>query len=78
MESYDCVLPLGSLDQTRSFFLREYYVSRQDQYEVTTTVGVREITDNLPEIVLPLLSPLYERFHFFKLTMDLVRQSLII
>jgi hypothetical protein len=69
---------LGSLDPMRSFYLRGHYVSRQDQYEVTTTVGVREITDNLPEIVLPLLSPFYERFHFFKLTMDLVRQSLIV
>jgi hypothetical protein len=69
---------LGSLEPLRSFYLRGHYVTRQNQYEVTTTVGVREITDNLPEIVLPLLSPLYERFHFFKLTMDLVRESLVV
>jgi hypothetical protein len=62
----------------RGFFLRDHYISRQDKFEVIATVGVREIRDNLPEIVLPLLAPLYERFHFFKLSMDLVRESLVI
>ena len=51
-------------------------VARQDEFEVQTTLEMRQIADNLPEIILPLLKPLYEQFHFFRLTMDHVRLDL--
>jgi len=51
-------------------------VARQNEFEVQTTLEMRQIADNLPEIILTLLKPLYEQFHFFRLTMDHVRQAL--
>ena len=40
------------------------------------TLEMRQIADNLPEVIHPLLKPLYEQFHFFRLTMDHVRHDL--
>jgi hypothetical protein len=51
-------------------------IARLDEFEVQTTLEMRQIADNLPEIIHPLLMPLYEQFHFFRLTMDRVRQDL--
>jgi hypothetical protein len=67
---------LGSFDPMQSFFMRADYTSRQDEFAVAKTLDVGQIADNLPEIILPLLAPLYERFRFFELTMDLVRHAL--
>jgi hypothetical protein len=67
---------LGSLDPWQSFFIRDGYSSRQNEFAVRRTLDVRQIADNLPEIILPLLAPLYECFGFFQLTMDLVRHTL--
>jgi hypothetical protein len=39
---------------------------------VETQVGAREVNDTLTEVVHPLLAPLYERFGFYQLTIDLV------
>ena len=51
-------------------------IASQDQFGVQTTLEMRQIADNLPEIIHSLLKPLYEQFHFFRLTMDHVRQDL--
>jgi len=51
-------------------------IARGDQFEVEETLAMRQIADNLPEIILSLLKPLYEQFHFFRLTMDHVGQAL--
>jgi hypothetical protein len=67
---------VSSLDPMQAFFMRDGYTSRQEEFAVEATLDVRQITDNLPEIIHPLLAPLYELFDFFELTMDLVRQTL--
>jgi len=67
---------LGSFDPMQSFFMRDDYTSRQDEFTVRKTLDLGQIADNLPEIILSLLAPLYERFRFFELTMDLVRDAL--
>jgi transcriptional regulator with XRE-family HTH domain len=67
---------LSSLDPMQAFFMRDGYASRQKEFACATTVDVGQITDNLPEIIHPLLAPLSELFDFFELTMDDVRQIL--
>jgi hypothetical protein len=67
---------LSSVDQLRAFTMHDDRIARQDEFEVKTTLEMRQIADNLPEIIHPLLKPLYEQFHFFRLTMDHVRQDL--
>jgi hypothetical protein len=67
---------LGSVDPMQGFWIRGDYTSRQGEFAVRTTLDVGQIADNLPEIIHPLLAPLYEQFNFFRLTMDHVRQAL--
>jgi hypothetical protein len=67
---------LSSFDVRQAFFMRDYRRSQQDEFAVERTLDVRQIADNLPEIIHPLLQPLYELFTFFELTMDHVRQTL--
>jgi hypothetical protein len=62
--------------QLTSSFMRTGRTSRQDECAVETMLGIEQIADNLPEIIHPLLKPLYELFDFFALTMDHVRQTL--
>ena len=52
------------------------YICRQDEYAAETTVDISRIEDNLPEIVGPLIAPLYERFSFFQLSSTLVTKEL--
>ena len=52
------------------------YICRQDEYATETTVDVSRIEDNLPEIVGPLVAPLYERFSFYQLPSTLVAKEL--
>jgi len=66
----------SSLDPEQAFFMRDGYTSRQNEFSIEVTVEVAQITDNLLEIIHPLLAPLYALFDFFELTMDLVRQTL--
>jgi hypothetical protein len=66
--------PLASIGGAR--LLAGEYVCHQDEYAVETTVDVRRITDNLPEIVGPLVTSLYERFSFFRLPVTLVAEEL--
>jgi hypothetical protein len=67
---------LSSLDPGRSFYMRDYHRTQQNEFVVEKTFDIGQITDNLPEIIQPLLKPLYELFDFFELTMHLVRQTL--
>lgn len=67
---------LSSIDEWTAFTMHDNRIARQDEFEVLTTLEMRQIADNLPEIILPLLKPFYEQFHFFRLTMDHVRQAL--
>jgi hypothetical protein len=67
---------LSSVDQWRAFTMNDDRIARQDEFEVQTTLEMRQIADNLPEVIHPLLKPLYEQFHFFRLTMDHVRHDL--
>lgn len=49
---------------------------RQDEIALQTTVPISRIAENLPEILHPLLAPLYERFGFWQLPVELVAQEL--
>lgn len=51
-------------------------VARQDIITMKTHVDAQSIDPNLPEIVHPLLSPLYALFDFFELPMELVVDEL--
>jgi|HubBroStandDraft_6_1064221.scaffolds.fasta_scaffold39732_4 hypothetical protein len=66
---------LASIGNTRWIF--QDYVCRQDEYATETTVEIARISDNLPEIVGPLITPLYERFGFFPLPPTLVAEELV-
>jgi hypothetical protein len=52
------------------------YVARQDAITQRTTVEAASIAPNLPEIIHPLLAPLYALFSFFNLPMALVTEEL--
>jgi hypothetical protein len=67
---------LSSIDQWRAFTMHDDCIASEDQFEVQETLPMRQIADNLPEVMLSLLKPLYEQFHFFRLTMDHVRLAL--
>jgi hypothetical protein len=67
---------LGSLDQLRNFFMREDRLSYDDEAKLSTRTTAAEIDDNLVEILHPLLVPLYERFSFFELRVELVREEI--
>lgn len=56
--------------------LRDRRTSRQDSIRLQTHVESQVIGPNLPEIVHPLLAPLYELFDFFKLPTKLVVDEL--
>ncbi len=42
--------------------------TRQNTFEKTISVSVKHISENLPEILIELLSDLYAQFDFFVLT----------
>jgi hypothetical protein len=65
---------LVSIDDRRHVW--EGRVARQDSITLSTHVDAKAIDPNLPEIVHPLLSPLYSLFDFFELPMQLVVDEL--
>jgi len=65
---------LVSIDNRRHVW--EGRVSRQDMITLSTHIDTQAIDSNLPEIVHPLLSPLYALFDFFELPMQLVVDEL--
>ncbi len=65
---------LVTLDGRRVLF--EGKVARQDAITLTTHVSAQAIETNLPEVVHPLLEPLYALFDFFALSSHLVSEEL--
>jgi len=65
---------LTSIDGRRHIF--EGRVTRQNSITLSTHVDAQAIDPNLPEIIHPLLSPLYALFDFFELPMQLVVDEL--
>jgi len=53
-----------------------HHKAAQDMVEVAAQIPLGRIEKNLPEIVHPLLQPLYESFGFFELPEWLVSQEL--
>jgi hypothetical protein len=65
---------LVSINNRRHIWDR--HVARQDLITLNTNVETQAIDPNLPEIIHPLLSPLYALFNFFDLPMQLVVDEL--
>lgn len=65
---------LASIPRTRHVF--ENRVARQDAITLRTRVEAASIESNLPEVVRPLLEPLYGLFDFFQLPTELVTTEL--
>jgi hypothetical protein len=65
---------LASIDNRRTVW--DGRVARQDSITLSTHIDAQAIDLNLPEIVHPLLSPLYALFDFFELPMRLVVDEL--
>lgn len=65
---------LDSFDFSRPVLAHQ--ASQQESIELSTYVETQAIAPNLPEIVHPFLSPLYELFGFFELPMQLVAEEL--
>ena len=56
--------------------VREGQVSRQGSISLSTSIDSQSIGSSLPEVVHPLLCPLYALFDFFQLPMQLVTTEL--
>lgn len=65
---------LISIDGRRDVW--DVMVAHQDSITLSTHIDAQAIDPNLPEIVHPLLSPLYALFDFFELPMQLVAEEL--
>ena len=65
---------LVSIDNRRHVW--DGRTARQDNITLETNIDAQAIDPNLPEIVHPLLSPLYALFDFFELPMELVVDEL--
>jgi len=51
-------------------------VCRQDVLDLAVHVDAQSIVANLPEVVQPLLAPLYGLFDFFEMPMQFVVEEL--
>ncbi len=65
---------LTSVSRTR--YVHENRIARQDSITLRTRVAAASIDTNLPEVIRPLLEPLYGLFDFFELPMELVTTEL--
>lgn len=65
---------LASIDRRRHIW--ESRVARQNSITLKTHIDAHAVDVNLPEIVHPLLSPMYALFDFFELPMQLVIDEL--
>ena len=63
-------------ENLREPMMLERYISQTDEIIVQQQVSLQQIQDNLPEILHQLLAPLYEKFDFYKLSLDLVQDEL--
>jgi len=57
----------------RRFFMDDSRVCHDAEVQLGISATAAEMDDNLIEILHPLLAPLYERFNFFELPLELVR-----
>jgi hypothetical protein len=64
---------LGAVDRMRRFFMDDTRICHDAEVELSTAATAAEMDDNLIEILHPMLGPLYERFNFFELPLELVR-----
>jgi hypothetical protein len=67
---------LGYFDSMQTFFMANTYATKEDSYLTETSVELSSISDNLPEIVHRFLLPFYERFSFYRLSIDTVAKEL--
>lgn len=67
---------LSALDRMRGFFMDDTRICHDAEAQLTASATAAEIEDNLIEVLHPLLVPLYERFRFFELPIDLVRTEI--
>lgn len=67
---------LGAVDPRRHFFMDDSRICHDAEVQLNGAATAAELDDNLIEILHPLLIPLYERFRFFELPMDLVRAEI--
>lgn len=65
---------LVSIDKTRMMF--EDKISHTNEILIQARATTDQVQDNLTELTHQLLTPLYERFDFFKLPVSLVDQEL--
>lgn len=78
----DFVAHYGGLDgrhltsPSRNRWVLENRVARQESITLKTKINADAIATNLPEIVRPLLAPLYNLFDFFNRPMDMVTEEL--
>ena len=54
----------------------ENLISKTDTVILKEQVTLQQIQDNLPEILQKLLSPLYEKFSFYEVSLDLIQNEL--
>jgi hypothetical protein len=64
---------LGAVERERRFFMDDTRICHDGEVELVTEATAAEMDDNLVEVLHSLLVPLYERFNFFELPLDLVR-----
>ena len=57
-------------------FLHRHYTSRTDEILLKEQIAQQQVQDNLAEFLYPLLQPLYEKFNFFRLSLDRVAEEL--
>jgi len=67
---------LGAVDRMRHFFVNDTRICHDAEVSLSSEATAAEMDDNLIEILHPLLGPLYERFSFFELPLDLVRTEI--
>jgi hypothetical protein len=65
---------LGAVDPARYFSVDR--ICHDDEVTLNASATATEMNDNLVEILHPMLAPLYERFEFFELPLDLVRAEI--
>jgi hypothetical protein len=67
---------LGRELKARERYLRDGRISGTDEITVRGSATVRQLDENLPEVVHPLLAPVYERFSLFELPKLVVVEEL--
>ena len=65
---------LTSIDRRRTMF--DNHICNDREATIETQAAATEIDDNLAEVLHPMLVPLYERFSFFELPMQIVVEEI--